>query len=364
MNELYDRYDNITDEQNEKILQVRNCYISSPNLDRILADIHRCRRMSQRGGPPECMLVLGEPGAGKTTLIEEYLRLNPRREESERSVINVFPSQFPDKTEPRQAAICFLKDLGHELSPKGLSAPELTTILTNLMKRCGVEISLLDEFQHLIETKSYKVLEDAAKWIKILINKSGLPVILFGMPYSKIILDCDEALSRRFMIQRTIEPFRIINKQRQKDFRKFLKVFDDSLPFSNKPGLHKLQFYPRLFAFSKGNMGRLRMLINYAAEEAILNKDDELNIEHFRAGYSYYMQNVTIKDQIDSTEKLENQPDPFDIPIEELEFKQMESASQWNMGAGKGESRIVPARYSRSIPLRSIEPLRSLLKRR
>ncbi|MBO9484720.1 TniB family NTP-binding protein [Salinisphaera sp. G21_0] len=212
MNELYKRYDSITEEQNQKIEQVRNCYISSPNLDRILADIHRCRKISQRGGYPDCMLVMGEPGAGKTTLRAEYLRLNPIREESERSVINVFSSDFPEQSVPRQAAICFLQDLGHELSPKGLLAPELTRILANLMIHCGVEISLLDEFQHLIETESYKVLKGAAKWLKILINKSGLPVVLFGMPYSKIILECDDddTLAGRFMIQRTIEPFRII----------------------------------------------------------------------------------------------------------------------------------------------------------
>ena len=358
MNELYDRYDSITEEQDEKIEKVRNCYISSPNLDRILADIHRCRKISQRGGYPDCMLVLGEPGAGKTTLRMEYLGLNPIKEEPERSVINVFSSDFPDQPVPRQAAINFLQDLGHELSPKGLSAPELTRILANLMINCGVEISLLDEFQHLIETKSYKVLEDAAKWLKILINKSGLPVVLFGMPYSKIILECDDALAGRFMIQRTIEPFRIINKEQREEFRTFLKVFDNSLPFSKKPGLHELEFYPRLFAFSKGNMRRLRVLINYAAVEAILNKDDELNMEHFMAGYRYYMEHITKKDQIDSAEKLETQPNPFDTPVEKLEFKQMESASYWKMDAGKGESRIIPAKYTRLIPLRS------LLKRR
>ncbi|WP_422136753.1 TniB family NTP-binding protein [Endozoicomonas sp. ALD040] len=358
MNALYDRYDNITDEQDKKILQVRNCYISSPNLDRILADIHRCRRISERGGYPECMLVLGEPSAGKTTLRKEYLRLNPTREELERSVVSVFSSDFPDRTVPKQAAICFLEDLGHELSSKGLSAPQLTKILANLMRQCGVEISLLDEFQHLIETKSFTVLEDAAKWLKILINTSGLPVVLFGMPYSKIILDCDDALAGRFMIQRRIEPFRIIDKEQRKDFRTFLKVFNDSLPFSKKPGLHEVELYPRLFTFSKGNMRRLRVLINYAAEEAILNNDDELNMEHFIAGYHYYMDHITKKDQVDADEKLEAQPNPFDVSIDELEFKQMQSASCWKMDARKGESRIIPAKYTRLIPLRS------LLKRR
>ncbi len=123
MTDMTFRHDSITDDQQAKIRQVRECYISSPNLDRILADIHRCRIISQCGGKPECMLVTGEPGAGKTTLREQYLRLNPKIEQAERTVTPVFSSEFPDRTVPRQAAICFLEDLGHDLSPKGISAP-------------------------------------------------------------------------------------------------------------------------------------------------------------------------------------------------------------------------------------------------
>ncbi|GAA4651560.1 hypothetical protein GCM10023116_38440 [Kistimonas scapharcae] len=354
MHNMAFRHDSITEEQQAKIRQVRECYISSPNLDRILADIHRCRVISQCGGKPECMLVLGEPGAGKTTLREQYLRLNPRQEQAERTLISVFSTEFPDKTVPRQAAICFLEDLGHDLSPKGISAPQLTKMLARLMQECGVEISLLDEFQHLIETKSYEVLEDAAKWLKVVINTAGIPVVLFGMPYSRIILEHDDQLAGRFMIQRTIEPFRIISKEDRQNFRTFLKVFDESLPFTKTPELHGLEMYPRLFAFSKGNMRRLRNLINFSAEEAILNQDGELTVEHFSAGYRFYMQNIGKKDQIDSNEKLQDQPNPFDVPINELEFRQMELASCWNMTAEKGKSRITPAKYTRLIPLRQI----------
>ncbi len=227
-------------------------------------------------------------------------------------------------------------------------------MLAKLMQECGVQIGLLDEFQHLIETKSYEVLEDAAKWVKVLINTSGIPLVPFGMNYSRIILETDDQLAGRFMIQRTIEPFRIINKEHREDFRAFLKVFDECLPFAKTPGLHKRALYPRLFAFSKGNMRRLRNLINYAAEEAILNQDDELTVEHFSAGYRFYMKNIGKKDQIDSNEKLEDQPNPFDIPIDELEFRQMASASCWDMTAEKGKSRITPAKYTRLIPLRQI----------
>ena len=358
MNNVFLQSTPLSDQQKKRIEAVRTRYVSSPNLDSILADIHRCRIISQCGGQPECMLILGEPGSGKTTLCEQYLRMNPRKEEAERTYIPVFSAEFPDKTVPRQAAISFLEELGHELSPKGLSAPQLTKQLSGLMTQCGVEVSLLDEFQHLIETKSYQVLGDVAKWLKVLINTSKLPVILFGMPYSQIILDCDEQLARRFMVQRTIKPFRLLDRAEREEFRIFLKVFAEGLPFTKTPKLHSIEFYPRLFAFSKGNMARLRNLINYAVEKAILNDDQELTLDHFSAAYHYYLKRISHKDQIDARENLENQANPFDVRIEELEFKELETASHWKMEAARGETRIMPAKYT------SLIPIRSLLKRR
>ena len=301
-------------------------------------------------------------GQEKTALFEQYLKMNPPNEEDERTHVTVFSSEFPGRTEPKQAALCFIEDLGHDLPSHDLKPPQLTKILARLMVQCGVEISLFDEFQHLIETQSYKVLEDAAKWLKILINTSKRPVVLSGMHYSRIILDCDDGqLADRFMIRRVIEPFRIIQKKDRANFRTFLQVFDEGLPFDKTPGLHKVDFYPRLFAFSKGNMRRLRNLINFAVEQAVLNKDSELTMEHFSAGYKFYMDRMGIDDKIDSTEALKDQQNPFEVELKDLEFKEMKQFSYWRMQAEKGESRIVPAQYSRKIRFRYFK---SLLKRR
>ena len=63
-------HDSLSDEQKMQIKQVRDCYIGSPNLDSILAEINRCRTISRDcGGRPECMIIFGEPGAGKNSSV-------------------------------------------------------------------------------------------------------------------------------------------------------------------------------------------------------------------------------------------------------------------------------------------------------
>ncbi|WP_422132808.1 TniB family NTP-binding protein [Endozoicomonas sp. ALD040] len=349
----------ITEIQISKLTKVRDCFIRSPYLDGILKTIHRNRMVSKCGGKPECALIIGEPGSGKTTLMEKYEKDHPHEEESCRTRIPVFLSEFPLRTEPRQAAISLLDDLGHELPPKGLSAPQLTKQLAKLMHECEVEIALLDEFHHLIETKSYDVLHDAVTWVKTLINISKKPVVLFGLPYSRVILDYDEQLSGRFPIIRQIEPFRVKKDCDEKVFRTFLMMLSSELPFDKVIKLHGRDFYPRLFAFSKGSMRRLRNLINFACEQAIFNNDSGLTLEHFSVAYNFYMQHIDErKDEIDVSEPLSSQPNPFSGSINDHYYKELVSHSKWNMNAQPGESRIIPATFTDKIPLRT------LLKRR
>ena len=344
----------IEDLQRERLTTFRNCFITSPSLDANLKLIHRCRKISKCGGGSECMILTGGPGAGKTSVKKKYKKLYPGREESERTFIPVFLSEFPPKTSPREAAVTMAMDLGHELSPKGMLDIQLTKQLVKLIKGCGVEVILLDEFHNLIETRSYEVLEEAVRWLKFLVNAlEDIPIVLFGLPYSKVILNCDDQLNRRFMIRRMIEPFRILKKEDREIYRIFLKRISLNLPFEKKVALEKEEFSLRLSAFSKGNIGRLKNILDFAVEEAIENDDNELTLEHLSAAFDFYMQcGDDNLDEIDVTEKLKDQPNPFQGNLQNLYFKQMLSPSSWNMKADPGESPIIAATYTNPIPLR------------
>ena len=231
---------------------------------------------------------------------------------------------------------------------------QLTKQLVKLIKACGVEIILLDEFHNLIETRSYEVLEEAVRWLKGLVNAlEDIPIVLLGLPYSKVILSFDNQLSQRFMIRRRIEPFRIVSKKDREIYRVFLKRISLELPFEKRTELEELEFSLRLFAFSKGNMRRLKNILDFAVEQAVENEDKELTLDHLSEAFDFYMQCVDNSlDEIDVTERLRDQPNPFKGDLSKHYCKQMRSPSSWNMKADPGESPIIPAKYSRPIPLR------------
>ena len=52
----------------------------------------------------------------------------------------------------------------------------LTNRAARLLKHCGVELIVLDEFHHLFDVDRAKVMTKASQWLKVLIVNTGLPV--------------------------------------------------------------------------------------------------------------------------------------------------------------------------------------------
>lgn len=101
-----------------------------------------------------------------------------------------------------------------------------------------MELFILDEFQHFIDRDSNSILNTAAGWLKSLIDNSGKPVVLLGMPYCNIILRASGQLERRFTMRVSLEPFGWNTEAEQDEFRMFLCCLDEKLPFLARSNLN------------------------------------------------------------------------------------------------------------------------------
>jgi len=296
--------------------EVRNLFVNTPYLRSILQEIDSCRQDSLLGGEPDCMLITGYTGAGKTSLIQRYLDIYPSVDKENKTVVSVLYTTLPENASPISASQQMLKDLNDPFYCTSNNAVLLNNRLVTLLKNCETELIIIDEFQHMIERRSSKILFRAADWLKTLIVRSKVPVVMFGMPNSKHILEANSQLARRFILQRVLKPFRVIDEKEREFYLLFLSEVDKALPFKKTSQLASKAMALPLYAFCRGNMGRLRKLINLATKIALL--EDHLKIE--------------LTDFMKATESLlsEKFDNPFMLPLSKITYQEPKNQEDWD----------------------------------
>ena len=301
--------DNMNNSQIEKIKTIENIFIATPKLQEIINDIEDCRTLAKINDyetEPDNILITGHSGSGKSWLINEYCKLNPRIEEEERTRVQVLSSTIPKATTAKPVVQTLLIDIGDPLQGKGDTIAGLTNRLNTLIRQTATEILIIDEFQHAIQTDSKKVIHDIGDWIKTIINLTKRPIILMGMHWSHIILETNPQLARRFRTHHNMPTY---NSNNFDEFRAFLNKVDYKLPFSNKIGLDDRELSFRLLVCCEGNIGILmKGIIKKAANLAVIKNLKKPPLEYFAYAVEKYLD-------------FERNTNPMRLPIDEIEFK-------------------------------------------
>jgi predicted AAA+ superfamily ATPase len=271
----------------ERMLKIASIYILSPDLKAVFKNIQDCHRYSQHCREPKCMLITGRQGVGKTSLAEFYIKDYPRTETEGIVEVPVLYLKIEVPATPKNLVSALLAELGDLAAEKGNIGSQ-TRRLRKFLKELKTGLIILDEFQHFIDGDSLKVLKTISDWLKLMIDNSKLPVVLMGMPYSHIILDArgNEQLKRRFSLRRSIEPFGWGGtSEKQRDFRSFLKLIDDELPFDKRANLADKTMAFRFYCATNGVISYVMDLIGTAAISAIEQSLETIDIDLLAAAY-------------------------------------------------------------------------------
>ena len=270
----------------EKCAKVERIFIEHDRFNGLVGLIEHCHQYSKISAEPECMLIGGYSGLGKTTLQRHYAKRFPRTVRDEGTTVPVLCGRVPQRASDKTLVTKLLKNIGDPAFEKG-SAFNQTTRLMHLMQECGTEIIFLDEFQHFIDKDSYKVLKNISDWLKNLIDESGVPIVMCGMPYASEILDApgNEQLKRRFSVRATFEPFGWDEEAEKEEFRAFLKSVDDKLPFTKRSRLAGTTMSYRFYCATNGRAGWVMKIVRKAAEFAILASKECIDMEDLAKAY-------------------------------------------------------------------------------
>jgi DNA transposition AAA+ family ATPase len=271
--------------RNEKIKVIEKYCVITHQIQEIIDDIKEQRELAKITGyeeQPNSILVTAETGMGKTKLIQEYLKKEynqsyvQKYEGGEKTITPALYVSVPDDTGSRAAPMAILDALNDPLYAKGTRA-ELNIQFANKARDCGVELIIIDEFQNAIETGTDKVIYKVAEWVKTIINRTNIPVILLGMPWALDVVELNSQLESRFPIKHHIKMY---GKNNFADWIKFLQKLDKKLPFDSLSGLNEPKLAYRLMAASQGKIGYLmKRIIRPAARIAVERELDNIPIK-------------------------------------------------------------------------------------
>jgi hypothetical protein len=284
--------------------QTEILFIHHPRLRAVQRKMDRCVEWSTGAREPYCLLVVGQTGVGKTTLITDYVARNPREITPEATVIPVLSAGIPAPATMKAMATELLTKLGDPMAQRGTLSQQ-TWRLRRLLEFCQVKLIVLDEFNHFIDRDSDKVLRSVADWLKVLIDTTGIPMVLVGTLNSRSVLDANEQLRRRFGTHERLDPFRW-DEEGESQFRRFLKELDGRLPLPERSALADGDMAFRFFAASRGTIAGVMKIVRKATHLAIDHNLPRLELP--------LLARVFAEDVLD-----EDTPNPFlDTPLPSL----------------------------------------------
>jgi type II secretory pathway predicted ATPase ExeA len=253
----------------ERKILVERVYVKHPHSENLLKKIDYCRTHSKISAEPDGMLITGQQGMGKSTLWKRYVKDFPRTKTETGMIIPVLTVGIKAPATPKSLVTVLLSALGDPAAERGANVTQ-TLRLYRYLERCQTELIILDEFQHFIDRDLSKVLKTISDWLKMLMNDTGLPIVLIGMPNSVRVLDAhgNEQLKRRFSVRESLQPF-AWSVSGDLSIVKFLKKLDDLLPLIESSNLADQDTAYRIYCATNGEMYRMMDLVRMATTLAL-----------------------------------------------------------------------------------------------
>jgi len=274
----------LTATQIERLRRLNAILVETPLFKRVYDTATLAMEMAPVSPEPDCLVALGLAGSGKSTIAKTLVERHPPTEGNHGRSIPVLSVDVPSAASSNGLAITLLAALGDPAFDRGTVAVKTERLYT-LLKRCNVRLIIMDEFHHLIDEDRKTVLKNSADWLKVLINKMGIPVFLLGVHKSTVILDVSEQLRRRFPNIIDLAPYDWGNADSRLTFRKVIKAVDQLLPFETPANLSSTDSAFALYQSSSGLIGHLMRVIRTAAQAAILADEAALTAPRLARAY-------------------------------------------------------------------------------
>lgn len=262
---------------------LRNQIIEHPEFTLAVREIARRHQRGMEAGVAESSLLVAQTGSGKTTLLEYYESRFPRTETNRGTRIPVLRVDTPESPSVKTLGEAVLAAMGDPAASKGTASAKTNRII-HFFKECGVELLLIDEFQHFYDGQRASEAKRVSDWLKNLINKVGIPVILAGLPRSIAVVNANPQLRRRFGAPHYMKPFGFDNQEEQLEFRGVLNGIQSRIPVPCTD-LSEANMAQRFYFASHGLLDYVVKIIDDAVSRASIVSGEQLTQKSFEASF-------------------------------------------------------------------------------
>lgn len=325
----------LSEHQIQLLNQFSDCLVEHTQVKQIFEDFDQLRASRLFHSDPQCMLLTGDTGVGKSHLIKHYQKRVTCSQTVSRTCHPILVSRIASGKGIDHTFAQILSDLelfgSHRRTGQRGLQRDLRKDTVKCLINANVELLIINEFQEVIEFKSPQERQLVANALKYLSEAAKLPIVLVGMPWAEKIAD-EPQWSSRLIRRRLLSYFDIISDDGQKYFKRYLKGLANNMPLEIRPALEQAEFAIPLFAASKGENRILKHLLTETLRHALLNNSLTLEREHFIAAH----------DSLFGT----SQPNPFRENPDKVKFSRVAKVSYYNPDALSQDDLIVSRQYT------------------
>lgn len=240
---------------------------------------------SQTCAEPVCLAIIGESRSGKSRVLDHVSLQYPSERREEGLYIPILKISTPSKPTVKGLAEKLLLALGDPLWNRRASENEKTERLFVLLKQVGTTMIIIDEFQHFYDKSSHKIQHHVADWLKTLVDRARIALVVAGLPSCIAVISQNEQLSGRFTGAIRMPRFDWLKDEERGEFISILEAFQEMLADYQFPELVSDAMAFRFYCATGGLVGYIAKILRQAIWDALFEQRTIIDLGHLAKAY-------------------------------------------------------------------------------